>query len=182
MLQKDGHDVVACTDGEEAWLQYKLFKPPVIISDWIMPVMDGLELCTKIRSRKSKEYTYLILLTELNSDESHRLAIDKGVDDFLTKPMNIHSLRMRLHVAQRIIGFHEELETLRTLIPICMYCHKVRDDSDFWIQIETYFHEKQGADFSHGICPECYEKYVSKKSPEESLRPEHPHPTNESTI
>jgi hypothetical protein len=65
--------------------------------------------------------------------------------------------RMRLVVAERILGYATEIRQLKDLIPMCMYCHQVRNDSDYWERVESYIHSQTGTKFSHGICPQCYE-------------------------
>ena len=67
---------------------------------------------------------------------------------------------MRLRVAHRILEFTTQIRQLKELIPICMYCKRVRDDSDYWQQVESYIHECTGSNFSHGICPECFNKQM----------------------
>ena len=67
---------------------------------------------------------------------------------------------MRLHVGERIIRFTAEIDALKTLLPICMYCKNIRNDSNYWQSVESYMRESTGSDFTHGICPDCYEKEV----------------------
>lgn len=159
-LQKAGHEVIAANDGQQAW--EKLVRQPVqvIISDWMMPNMSGLDLCRKVRSRRRKDYIYFILVTALSGQENHHEAIEAGVDDFLNKPLQQDNLLIRLRVAGRILDFINEIRELKRLLPICMYCKSIRDDSDYWHQIETYLHAQTGTDFSHSICPKCYEERV----------------------
>jgi phosphoserine phosphatase RsbU/P len=83
------------------------------------------------------------------------------VDDFLSKPVDPQDLKTRLHVAERILAFTSQIQTLETFIPICSYCKKVRDDRSYWQQIESYINQRTGSEFSHSICPDCYEKHVT---------------------
>ncbi len=87
--------------------------------------------------------------------------MDAAIDDFLAKPLDREAIYMRLRVAERILGFTTEIRLLKELIPICMYCKRVRDDTDYWQQVETYIHECTGSNFSHGICPDCFNKQLS---------------------
>ena len=126
-----------------------------------MPKVDGLELCQKVRSRPKTDYTYFILLTAINTGrENLRKAMDAGIDDFLTKPLDREAVLMRLRVAERILEFTTQIRQLKELIPICMYCKRVRDDQDYWQQVESYIHAHTGSNFSHGICPECFNKQI----------------------
>jgi YesN/AraC family two-component response regulator len=86
--------------------------------------------------------------------------MDAGIDDFLTKPLDREAILMRLRVAERILEFTKQIRQLKQLIPICMYCKRVRDDTDYWDQVETYIHAHTGSNFSHGICPQCFDTQV----------------------
>jgi len=157
-LSKLLYTVTAVGNGAEALaaLESKPFR--IVVSDWMMPQMDGLALCRRLRERTDGNYTYFILLTAREGNENYREAMAAGVDDFLTKPVDRDELAIRLMVAKRIIRFSSQVRELKTLLPICMYCKKIRNDQDYWEKIETYLHQETGTDFSHGICPECSEK------------------------
>ena len=162
-LEHYGHEVVAAKNGREAWEIFDAEPVRVIVSDWMMPEMDGLELCRRVRERPKTDYAYIILLTAIHTGRDNlRSAMDAGVDDFLTKPLDRESIMMRLRVASRILEFTQQIRTLKALIPICMYCKKVRDDGDYWQQVETYIHQCTGSNFSHGICPTCFEHEMGK--------------------
>ena len=160
-LQHYGHEVVAAADGNAAWEAFDADPVRVVVSDWMMPGLDGLALCQKIRERPKTDYTYFILLTAINTGrDNFRKAMDAGIDDFLGKPLDREAILMRLRVAERILEFTTQIRQLKELIPICMYCKRIRDDTNYWDQVETYIHMHTGSNFSHGICPECYDKQV----------------------
>jgi sigma-B regulation protein RsbU (phosphoserine phosphatase) len=159
-LEHEGHEVAAVSDGMEAWESFVLSPVAIVISDWMMPELDGVELCKRIRARRSKDYTYFILLTARSDRENYLHAMEAGVDDFMAKPLRSDELTIRLRVAQRILNFANQVHELKRLLPICSYCKKVRDDKDYWHQIESYLHKQTGTDFSHGICPQCYDQHV----------------------
>ncbi len=159
-LEKAGHEVVAAPGGVEAWESFDQDPLRVVVSDWMMPVLDGLELCKRVRARPGTAYTYFILLTARTGRENYRHAMDAGVDDFLTKPLERDELSIRLHVAQRILGFASRIKQLEDLLPICSYCKKIRDEQQNWDPIEHYISKHTDSSFSHGICPECYEVHV----------------------
>lgn len=160
-LRKLGHEVVAVKDGHAA-LEYLASDPVrVVVSDWLMPEVDGLELCRRVRSRLGSDYVYFILLTgQQPSEDNQREAIEAGVDDFLQKPLQMQEIWMRLRVAERIVHFATQVRQLEQFLPICGYCKKIRDDSNYWQQIESYINARTGTDFSHSICPDCYDKVV----------------------
>lgn len=160
-LESGGHEVLAVTSGRLAWEAFDAEPTRVVISDWMMPDSDGLDLCGKIRGRPKTDYTYFILLTAIHTGRDNlRKAMNAGVDDFLTKPLDREAVMMRLRVAERIVEFTAQIRQLKELIPICMYCKKVRDDSNYWQAVESYIAHHTGSSFSHGICPECFERHV----------------------
>lgn len=67
---------------------------------------------------------------------------------------------MRLRVSERILKFTTQVRQLEAFLPICSYCKKVRDDRNYWQQIEAYINERTGSEFSHSICPDCYKRVV----------------------
>jgi sigma-B regulation protein RsbU (phosphoserine phosphatase) len=168
-LEKLGYDTVVARDGNEAWNEFNKEPVRLIVSDWMMPDMDGLGLCEKVRARPQTLYTYFILLTaNRTTPENYALAAAAGVDDFLTKPLDREAIRMRLGVAERILKYTAEIRRLKEMIPICVYCRKVRDEDDYWERVETYIQKETGSRFSHGACPECCEKEMERLREPES--------------
>jgi sigma-B regulation protein RsbU (phosphoserine phosphatase) len=158
VLEKLGYETVIAGNGNEAWDEFDQKPVRLIVSDWMMPGMDGLGLCEKVRARSRTLYTYFILLTaNRTTPENYALAAAAGVDDFLTKPLDREAIRMRLVVAERILKYTAEIRRLKEMIPICVYCRKVRDEDDYWERVETYIQKETGSRFSHGACPECCE-------------------------
>jgi DNA-binding response OmpR family regulator len=156
-----GHRVDSVSNGSEAWDQYSRKPVRVIVSDWKMPGLDGLDLCRKIRAAGREEYTYFILLSSVTRTVDNFMhAARAGVDDFLSKPLNQDEIWMRLRVAERILSFTRQIQRLESILPICAYCKKIRNDGDYWEQLETYMNEHAGLDFSHSICPDCYQEHV----------------------
>jgi DNA-binding response OmpR family regulator len=162
-LSRIGYEPIIARDGTEAWERFDLEPVHVIVSDWMMPGIDGLAFCEKVRARAHTTYTYFILLTANNtSSANYELASAAGVDDFLTKPLDAEAIRIRLRVAERILRYTAEIRQLKEMIPMCVYCHKVRDEHDYWDRVETYIQKQTGSRFSHGACPECYEKEMER--------------------
>lgn len=160
-LRKLGHDVIEAEDGEMALEVLSRESVRVIVSDWVMPKLDGLGFCKAVRERSDEDYVYFILLTSTTATAAtEREAADAGVDDFLSKPLDVNELWMRLRVAERILQFSTQVRTLEAFLPICSYCKKVREDSNYWTQIESYINTRTGTDFSHSVCPDCYARVV----------------------
>ena len=118
-----GHEVRATRNGTEAWEAFDRDPVRLIVSDWLMPGLDGLGLCRNVRNRKKTPYTYFILLTSQETkQENYDLAAEAGVDDFLTKPLDRSAIRMRLRVAERILRYATTIRQLEEMIPICSRC------------------------------------------------------------
>ena len=108
MLEKLGYQVVSTTNGKEAWDAYRKGRFRIVISDVLMPEVDGLELCRRIRQHKQSKYTYILMITALIGKKDYLEGMDAGADDFVTKPFDADELKARLRVAQRIISFQEQ--------------------------------------------------------------------------
>jgi len=109
-----GHDVQEAANGREAWEAWQGGEFHFIISDWIMPGLDGLEFCRRIRREKRPAYTYIVLLTSLAGQTNYLEAMTAGADDFITKPFKKEGLAARVSVAERIIGLHVALRAANT--------------------------------------------------------------------
>lgn len=161
ILEQLGYTVVSYEDGALAWEAFKKDPTSIVVTDWLMPKLDGLSLTRHIRGHKRDEYTYIIMLTaNAQTTENYSAAMEAGVDDFLEKPLDRERLWSRLRVAERILSYTKRIGRLESMLPICSYCKKVRGDKDYWQQVETYLTEQTGATFSHSICPECYKKII----------------------
>jgi len=174
-LKKHGHDVVVTCDGVEAWQALQSENAPKLaILDWMMPEMDGLELCRKIRNGSGNQLIYIILLTSKGQKEDIVEGLRAGADDYVPKPFYSDELCARVQAGIRIIELQESLtirvkeledalskvKQLQGLLPICSYCKKIRDDKNYWNQVEEYVTQHAEVQFSHSICPECYEKHI----------------------
>lgn len=182
VLRKNGHEVVETCNGAEAWDAFqKADAPRLVILDWMMPQMDGLEVVRLIRAMQSSQPPYIIMLTS-RSDKAEIVAgLDAGANDYLSKPFNPEELRARVGVGQRMVEMQDalnskveelhqalaQIKTLRGIIPICANCKKIRDDKGYWNQVEAYFHDHTEAEFSHGICPECLKLLYPDYAPDE---------------
>lgn len=160
LMEKMGHEVEVAENGSDAWKIYDRKPFQLIISDWSMPEMDGLELCKKVRSRPETSYTYFILLTSKSKKENYLQAMMAQVDDFLTKPLDQDELMIRLWVASRILGYTTRIQQLEDILPVCSYCKKVRDEKNDWCDLDRYLARQGKMSLSHGICPECYQRHA----------------------
>jgi putative two-component system response regulator len=108
-LNVHGIEAMVCRDGVEALAMLETFQPRLIISDWEMPGVDGLELCRRVRARVGADHVHFILLTVHTGTEQLKRAFDAGVDDFLAKPFNDAELMARIRTGLRAIGLYDEL-------------------------------------------------------------------------
>jgi len=113
-LEKMGHHVAVARDGEEAWRTLRQGAAPLLISDWMMPNLDGPNLCRRIRAVGGDRYIYIILLTSRDRREDRLTGLRAGADDFLTKPPDADELALRLEIAERILAVHDQLARQNT--------------------------------------------------------------------
>lgn len=126
-LQKWGCEVTSAEDGAEAWSCFQRDEFPVVITDWMMPELDGLELIRRIRSGLHGSYVYLILLTAKGQKEDLVEGMDAGADDFLTKPFDRDELRVRLRAGERIVELEQQLRATRqALAELQSLCDRLR--------------------------------------------------------
>jgi DNA-binding response OmpR family regulator len=172
-----GYTVRAAADGTEAWqILSEPDHPQLLLLDWMMPGIEGPEIVRRLRQRAPDKTYYSIIITSRNDTDSAASALNSGADDFIGKPFDNNELRARVSVgnrtnslqmalAEHIRDLSDALARVRQLegiIPICMYCKKIRDDHDSWQQLETYITEHSEALFSHGMCPQCYENQMAE--------------------
>jgi DNA-binding response OmpR family regulator len=170
------YDVITALNGYEAISQAKAGKPDLILLDVMMPDLDGFDVCHLLKADKFFATVPIIFLTALDSTEGELRGLDEGGTDYLTKPINfvLLKLRIRNHLAlksqnelvmeQKILLQQQKAELKATLsrlkilegiIPICMYCKNIRNDTDAWEKLEAYLSSHTNAQLSHGICPDC---------------------------
>jgi len=176
-LVKWGYETVVASDGNEAWqILESADAPQLAILNWMMPGMEGVEVCRKLRQKAMKTYSYIIILTALDREEDIVIGMEAGADDYLTKPFRANELRARIRAGRRILDMQNELlsagearesliielrnalariRTLSGMLPICASCKKIRDDKGYWNQLEAYISEHADVFFSHGLCPDC---------------------------
>ena len=165
-------DVSVVQDGEAAWAHLRAFRPQLAILDWEMPGANGPELCRRARRTPDCAGTYIILLTGRDGRANLIEGLDAGADDYLTKPFHREELRARVQVGVRVTTLQQRLaerveelqqalanvQQLEGFISICSYCKRIRSDAEQWEQMEHYISDHSHAQFSHGVCPACFEK------------------------
>jgi sigma-B regulation protein RsbU (phosphoserine phosphatase) len=148
--------------------------PFVALIDWEMPGMEGTEVCRKARELPNIQPIHLILLTARDAKSDVVAGLKTGANDYIVKPFNRTELLARVGIGAQMVGLQRSLtqhigeleealkrvKQLSGLLPICSYCKRVRDDSNYWQQVESYVMHHSEAQFSHSICPSCYETIV----------------------
>jgi DNA-binding response OmpR family regulator len=170
-------DVAIAHDGGEAWKRLTEGEGySLAIVDWMMPTVDGLEICRRVRQDQARAHIYVILLTGRDSRTDIVAGLDAGADDYMVKPFDADELRARVQVGLRVLTLQERLadrvteleqalarvKRLHGLLPICAYCKRIRDDQQYWQQLDAYIAQHTDAQFTHGICPPCNEKLLAE--------------------
>jgi DNA-binding response OmpR family regulator len=168
-----GHEVIAVADGLSAWkILQQDDAPKLAILDWVMPGLEGPEVCRLARALGQPVATYMILLTSKDNPEDIVAGLDSGADDYVTKPFNRAELQSRIRVGERVVGLQmglaervQELQeslakvsVLQGLLPVCAWCRRVRSDQDYWQSVEEYVAEITDCKLTHGICPCCLDR------------------------
>jgi sigma-B regulation protein RsbU (phosphoserine phosphatase) len=157
-LKSWGHDCITAVDGTAALEAWRLHRFDVLITDWMMPEMDGIALIRRVCEIEAQKgrYAWKMLLTTKAFRDNFEVAMQAGVDDFLVKPLDRVLLRVRLTVAARILGMQKQVRDAEALIPICMRCKAVRNSATQWQRIEEYLALHVSESVTHGYCPDCF--------------------------
>ncbi len=148
ILKENSYEVEFALDGEKAldWIKNKPFD--LVLLDIMMPVMDGYEVCRKIKANMATQHIPVIFITAKTQTEDIVKGFEVGGSDYISKPFKTPELLAR-------VKKEVELKTLRGLIPICSRCKDIRDDKGSWKRIEAYIEKNSAALFSHSVCPKC---------------------------
>jgi DNA-binding response OmpR family regulator len=181
VLQKAGYEVFESETGRGCLDTARACHPALVLLDVILPDISGIEVCRQIKSSPDLEGTFVILTSGiLVSSEWQADGLNTGADGYITKPISNKELVARVQAMERIKNAEDalrakekeqqelisklqatalEIKTLKGLIPICASCKKIRDDDGFWDQLEIYFSKHTDTLFTHGLCPDCADKY-----------------------
>ncbi len=169
ILTEQGYRVRPALSGEIALKTIQTDPPDLILLDIVMPGMDGLEVCRKLKEGEETREVPIIFISALNEIEDKMRAFSQGGVDYISKPFQKEEVlaRVKTHLTQSTLinslekKNHElkkaldEVKQLRGMLPICSNCKKIRDDKGYWNTLELYIEENSEASFSHGICPKC---------------------------
>jgi PleD family two-component response regulator len=167
-------NIVKATSGNEALARMLEEDFALVLLDVQMPGIDGFETAELMRGTERTRTVPIIFVTAISKEEKHIFkGYETGAVDYIFKPLDPHILRSKVTVFVNLHRQNKELERtvaelrkalekvkkLSGLLPICSHCKKIRDDTGYWNQVETYIHQHTGAEFSHGICKECAQKH-----------------------
>lgn len=178
---KEEYDILSALNGHDAISLLKEHKPDLILLDVMMPELSGFDVCNIIKADEAFADIPVIFLTALNSHDGELQGLELGGVDYITKPVNFPLMKQRVrnHIVLKehadlvkeqrdlLERKNNELESalarvkqLEGIIPICMYCKKIRDDQKGWQPLEQYISDHSEALFSHGMCPRCAEEQM----------------------
>lgn len=175
VLRSWGHDVIVVPDGLQAWNILRADNAPrLALLDWMMPELEGPEVCRRVRALQRQVAPYLILLTAKASSEDIVAGLESGADDYVTKPFDRAELHSRIKVGERVVALQQgladrvreleetlsQVKQLQGLLPICAWCKSIRNDGNYWQSVEAYMVDHADVRFTHGICPVCLDRVV----------------------
>jgi CheY-like chemotaxis protein len=193
MLRGAGYVSIASTrDPHEVCELHRKNRYDLILLDLHMPGLDGFQVMEGLKEIETGSYLPVLVIT---AQPDHKLrALKAGAKDFVSKPFDLAEVLIRVYNMLEVRLLHletkklydrveaanreltqalSEVKVLRGILPICSYCKKIRDDKDYWHSVEGYISNRTDAQFSHGFCPECFEKHV-KPQLDAMERPENP--------
>lgn len=179
LLAKMGHIVSTVNDGLAAWhmLEHQSSDTPrIAILDWMMPRMQGPDLCRRARATPFPIQPYIILVTSRDSREDLIAGLKSGADDYLAKPFDHAELQARvqngvrimelqealLEKAKQLDEFQAQVELLQSMLPLCPQCKKIKDDKSYWLSVDTYMIKHGSKNWTQGRCGAC----AAKTAPE----------------
>jgi CheY-like chemotaxis protein len=159
VLEREGYALMLATDGAQALDFAAKEMPDLILLDILMPNMNGIEVCRRLKADPATQAIPVIFLTAQAKADEMLTGFEVGAVDYVTKPFRIPELLARVHVHVELRRAQCEIRILRGFLPTCAHCKKIRDKQGTWSAIETYITEHSEAQFSHSLCPDCVHIY-----------------------
>jgi DNA-binding response OmpR family regulator len=159
ILEEMDFEVVATENGLDAWNTWQREEISLLISDWMMPELDGLELCRRVRAAPHRPgYTYIMMVTAQDGLKNFVTAMAAGADDFIVKPFEPEMLRCRVRVAQRVLAMQHELRALAAALPFCGACDSIQNDAGSQRRLHEFLASRPELKPVLGTCPTCATK------------------------
>lgn len=159
ILGREGYALVLAAEGTQALDCAHENNPDLILLDILMPGMDGIEVCQRLKADPATQSIPVIFLTAQSKPEEILAGFEVGAVDYVTKPFQIPELLARVRAHLELRRAQQEIQTLRGFLPTCACCKKIRDDQGAWHDMESYITHHSEAQFSHGLCPDCIPRY-----------------------
>lgn len=175
-LESEGYRVMLAGDGREGMKAIVTWEPDVVLSDWMMPEVDGLELCQSVKTGLKDAAPYFILVTAKGELSDRLLGLQTGADDYVVKPCDHGEILARVRAGIRIVKLTQQLraavtelqmtnaeltstrdqvDRLQELLPICSYCKRVRENDGSWRDLQQFVSRRTGVDLTDEVCPDC---------------------------
>jgi phosphoserine phosphatase RsbU/P len=179
-LERLGWDVTTVRDGTDAWAALESLPvadlPQLVVLDWMMPGVDGVEICRRMRASSRFDLMYVMLLTSREGKEDLAIGLKSGANDYITKPFDPIEFEARIRVGERVVKLQASLAArvteleealslvrrLEGLLPICAWCKMVRNESNYWEQLDSYLTSHTDLALTHGICPNCVSRMMDQ--------------------
>lgn len=158
ILKKAKYRIAVAKSGKDVLDFVEKRNPDLILLDIIMPEMDGIETCTRLKSKNKTSGIPIIFITAKIEIDDLVEGFEAGAVDYVKKPFNPLELLARVKTHVELKRAKEEIETLRGIIPICANCKDMRNDHGYWEKIEEYVQNRTEAEFTHSLCPKCVEE------------------------
>jgi DNA-binding response OmpR family regulator len=155
ILGREGYQLALAKDGAQALELAAKLDPDLILLDILMPGLDGLEVCRRLKADEATRAIPVIFVTAQSGSDEVLTGFEMGAVDYVTKPFRIPELLARVHAHVELRRVQQEVRTLRGILPTCAHCKNIRDDKGTWHSIESYISQHSEAHFSHGLCPDC---------------------------
>jgi PleD family two-component response regulator len=184
ILEDEGYEILQATSGRQCLRAVRASRPDIVLLDVILPDMAGTEVCQQIKIDSELRNTFVILVSGIRTSSEYQAeGLNVGADGYIIKPISNKEFVARVQAMVRIKRAEDalrqkekeqqdlirrlqdafaEIKTLKGFIPICASCKKIRDDEGYWNQLEAYISKHTDAVFTHGICPQCAEKYKAE--------------------
>jgi DNA-binding response OmpR family regulator len=174
IVKSAGYEVFTASTARQCMECVKKYLPDLILMDVVLPDAKGDALCRQIKEDPALKNIFVVLISGTKTDSAEQAdGLEIGADGYIARPITNRELLARINAMVRILKAERErdrlidqledalarVKKLSGLLPICAGCKKIRDDKGYWNQIELYIKEHSDAILSHGICPECIEKY-----------------------
>jgi len=179
-LERLDWDVTTVRDGTAAWEVLESLPaaelPQIVALDWMMPGLDGVEICRRMRASSRFDLIYVVLITSRETKNDLAVGLASGANDYITKPFDPIEFEARIRVGERVVKLQSslaarvaELEAalvmvrrLEGLLPICAWCKMVRNELNYWEQLDSYITSHTDVALTHGICPNCVARMMDQ--------------------